>query len=348
METNFDPNGVGVANGNVFGFPVNEQEASIVIIPVPWDATASYGKGTSNGPQAVLDASTQLDFFHPQLPKAWNTKVFLTEISEEIKSINDQLCIDTEQYLSFLENGGSLAQNPAFKHIVQKVNEASEQLTNNLKERAISLINEQKIVAVLGGEHSTPLGLIQAIDAQQKPFGILHIDAHADLREAYEDFQESHASIMFNVLKTCKHLEKLVQVGIRDVAQSEVEIIEQDARVVTFFDWDIKRNEYEGMTWKKQVELILHNLPNEVYVSFDIDGLKPALCPNTGTPVAGGFELEQVTYLLFQLVESGRKIIGFDLNEVSNGRNGDWDANVGARALWNLVCATEKSRLINY
>ena len=64
--TQFDPNGVGIANGNIFGFPYSEQEADIVIIPIPWDATASYGKGTSNGPQAILDASTQLDFYHPE------------------------------------------------------------------------------------------------------------------------------------------------------------------------------------------------------------------------------------------------------------------------------------------
>ena len=67
MHNNFDPNGVGIANGNLFGFPVTESEADIVIIPIPWDATASYGKGTSDGPQALLDASTQLDFYHPKI-----------------------------------------------------------------------------------------------------------------------------------------------------------------------------------------------------------------------------------------------------------------------------------------
>lgn len=348
MDTNFDPNGVGIANGNIFGFPVNEAEANIVIIPVPWDATASYGKGTSNGPQAVLDASTQLDFFHPQLPNAWNTKVFLTEISSEIKEINDQLCIDTEQYIAFLENGGTLKSNPAFKKIVDKVNEASKNLSENLKERASELLNQKKLVAVLGGEHSTPLGLIQAINQHVDSFGILHIDAHADLREAYEDFEESHASIMFNVLKTCDKLEKLVQVGIRDIAHSEVLITQNDSRVKTFFDWDLKNQNFEGITWKEQVKQIIQELPSNIYISYDIDGLNPSLCPNTGTPVAGGFEIEQMNYLLFSLVEAGKKIIGFDLNEVSNGRNGDWDANVGARVLWNLVCAAEKSRLLNY
>jgi agmatinase len=95
------------------------------------------------------------------------------------------------------------------------------------------------------------------------------------------------------------------------------------------------------------VQDIINELPQHVYISFDIDGLKPELCPHTGTPVAGGFELQEIRFLLFQLIEAGKKIIGFDLNEVSPGEVGDWDANVGARALWELVCVTEKSRRIN-
>ena len=344
----FDPNGVGIANGNIFGFPVEEQNADIVIIPVPWDATASYGKGTSDGPKAILDASTQLDFYHPQLPEAWNTQVFMTPISSEMKQINDQMCIDTVQYIGFLEEGGELDENSPYNEVLEQVNATSDLLRNNLKERATKLLAENKIVAVLGGEHSTPLGLMEALNDQGQPFGVLQIDAHADLREAYEGFQQSHASIMYNVLQSCNNLQKLVQVGIRDIAHSEVLLSESDPRVKTFYDWDLKKGLYEGQTWKEQVAMILNELPDRVYISFDIDGLLPSLCPNTGTPVVGGFELEQINYLFFQLVESGRKIIGFDLNEVSPGDSGDWDANVGARALWNLVCAAEKSRKLNY
>jgi agmatinase len=343
----FDPNGVGIANGNIFGFPVSESEADIVIIPVPWDATASYGKGTSDGPKAILEASTQLDFYHPQLPKAWETKVYMAPISEEWRAINTDLCMRAIEYIQFLEEGGSIADRPEFEETLTTIGDAQTALKDNLRERATSLIQQGKVVAVLGGEHSTPLGLIEAIDAQGEPFGVLQIDAHADLRDAYEGFGQSHASIMFNVLKNCPNLSRLVQVGIRDVAGSEVEIIENDERVRTFFDWDIKNRQYEGESWKQIVDSIIRELPERVYVSFDIDGLNPSLCPNTGTPVAGGFELQQVSYLVFKLVEAGKKIVGFDLNEVSPGNEGDWDANVGARALWNLVCAAEKSRKLN-
>ncbi|MFN5910723.1 MAG: agmatinase family protein [Bacteroidota bacterium] len=341
----FDPNGVGIANGNIFGFPVSEEEADIVIIPVPWDATASYGKGTSEGPSAILEASTQLDFFHPKLEQAYNTKVFMAPISAEWQTINRDLCEKAIDYIEFLENGGDIAQNPSFKTLVNHINATQSALKENLRERALSLLENGKLVAVLGGEHSTPLGLIEAIDSRGDAFGILQIDAHADLRDAYEGFEQSHASIMFNVLQRCKNMIRLVQVGIRDVSESEVNLVaESEGRVVTHYDWNIKEAMFRGSSWAEQVDRIISDLPPNVYISFDIDGLRPELCPNTGTPVAGGFALEEINYLLFRLVESGRRIVGFDLNEVAPGESGDWDANVGARALWNLVCATEKSR----
>ena len=341
----FDPNGVGIANGNIFGFPVTEDEADIVIIPVPWDATASYGKGTSDGPRAILEASTQLDFYHHSLQKAYETKVFLTPISREWKEINDRLCLPGIEYIQFLEEGGRLEENVDFQETVKEITTAQLALAEQLEERAIHLLNKGKIVAVLGGEHSTPFGLINAIDKLNKPFGILQIDAHADLRNAYEGFDQSHASIMFNAIESCKNLIKLVQVGIRDIAESEVELIHSSNGLIeTFFDWDLKAQHYQGVNWHDQVTQIIASLPENVYISFDIDGLTPSLCPNTGTPVVGGLELEQVNYLIFELVKSGKKIVGFDLNEVAPGTSDDWDANVGARALWNLVCATEYSR----
>jgi agmatinase len=133
-----------------------------------------------------------------------------------------------------------------------------------------------------------------------------------------------------------------VQVGIRDVAQSEVDLIAENDKITTFFDWDLKNAEFEGQTWSDQVKEIIAVLPSKVYVSFDIDALRPELCPNTGTPVPGGFSLEQMNYLLFALAASGKTIIGFDLNEVGDD---PWDANVGARALWNLCCSATLSKL---
>ncbi len=339
----FNPDGVGISNGNIFGFPVTESDANIVIIPIPWDATASYGKGTSNGPKSILEASTQLDFYHPQLNDACLTRVFMTPISNDWIEINDKLCLESIEYIQYLEEGHQ--DISPYLDFIKRMNATQLALKENLRERCIKLIQEKRIVGVLGGEHSTPLGLIEALNEKYSEFGILQIDAHADLRDSFENFEQSHASIMYNVIKNCHHATKLVQVGIRDIAKIEIDVIQTSHnRIKTFFDWDIKRNLYNGINWNSQVESIINELPQNVYISFDIDGLNPSLCPNTGTPVPGGFELEEINYLIFKLVESGRRIIGFDLNEVSPGQNGDWDANVGARALWNLVCATEKSR----
>jgi agmatinase len=340
----FDPNGVGIANGNIFGFPYTESEATMVIIPIPWDATASYGKGTSNGPEAILEASTQLDFYHPDLDRAYDTKVYMSPVSEEWKEINAHCCEQGMEYISYLEAHGEEKALLKYQPVLEEINTAHEALRANLKERCLDLIAQGKIPAVLGGEHSTPLGLIQALNDTYEDFGILQIDAHADLRDAYEGFDQSHASIMFNVLKHAQNMSKLVQVGIRDVSEREVHLSRDSERVHTYFDWALKNEQYTGKTWQNQVDEIVAQLPQNVYVSFDIDGLKPELCPHTGTPVAGGFELQEISYLLFTLANSGRRIIGFDLNEVAPGETGDWDANVGARALWQLVCACEKSR----
>jgi agmatinase len=336
---NFDPNGVGVNNGNVFGFPYSIEDAEIVLIPVPWDATASFGKGTSNGPQQVLDASPQLDFFHPKFADAWKTRIAMLPISQEWKTKNDEWCEKAMEYIAFLEEGGNLTDKPEYQRFLAEIGEVQRQLADEISAQATRFREQGKLVGLLGGEHSTPLGLIESL-AAEGPLGILQLDAHADLRDAYEGFQQSHASIMFNALKV-KNVTKLVQVGIRDVAQSEIDLIESDERIATFFDWEIKDSQFGGKTWAAQVREIIAELPERVYVSFDIDALKPYLCPNTGTPVPGGFELEELTYLLFELAQSGKKIVGFDLNEVGDD---EWDANVGARALWNLCIATKASQ----
>ena len=192
-----------------------------------------------------------------------------------------------------------------------------------------------KVPAVLGGDHSTPLGLMQAVAEQEGDFGILQIDAHADLRNAYEGFTYSHASIMFNALKI-PQLKKLVQVGIRDICQAEAVMAEKNERIRIFYDSDLKTAAFEGKSWKEQVKEIVEELPEKVYVSFDIDGLDPKLCSATGTPVPGGFEFEEAMYLIKSVVESGRKIVAFDLCEVGPGED-EWNGNVGARVLYRMA-----------
>jgi agmatinase len=120
-------------------------------------------------------------------------------------------------------------------------------------------------------------------------------------------------------------------------------INESNGRIKTFYDWKLREDQYMGMSWTTICNQIIAELPSHVYISFDIDGLDPKLCPNTGTPVAGGLELQQAFYLLSKLVDSGKTIIGFDLCEVTPGQD-EWDGNVGARVLYKLCNLMWKSR----
>ena len=210
-----------------------------------------------------------------------------------------------------------------------------------MKQTSSHFLHQSSIVGVVGGDHSSPLGLIEALSEIHHSFGILHIDAHADLRLSYEGIQYSHASIMNNALK-CSGVKKLVQVAVRDVSSPEIALAQEDSRIVMFSDNHLKENEFQGVSWHQQCLIIVNALPEKVYISFDIDGLMPDLCPNTGTPVAGGLSYNQAVYLLHVLKRSGRQIIGFDLCEVSPGAESDWDANVGARILYKLAVLAGK------
>ena len=105
----------------------------------------------------------------------------------------------------------------------------------------------------------------------------------------------------------------------------------------------LSERKMQGESWSVLSDEIIQHLPQEVYISFDIDGLDPRFCPHTGTPVPGGLDLKEAFYLIKKVAQSGRKIIGFDLNEVAPGHTSEWDANVGARLLyklcgWTLSC----------
>jgi agmatinase len=202
-----------------------------------------------------------------------------------------------------------------------------------------SEIARGKLVALIGGDHSSPFGAIRAHAEAHPGLGVLHIDAHADLRVAFEGFTHSHASIMHNVMTKIPEVGRLVQVAIRDFSEDEYRTIEKsDGRIRTHFDADLSRRRFAGESWKSQCERIVKDLPKSVYVSFDIDGLEPTLCPHTGTPVPGGLQFAEATALIAEVVHSGRRIVGVDLNEVVPGPDGDqWDGNVGARMLYKMI-----------
>lgn len=330
----YNPSGVGEINGNLLGLPFDYESAKLIVFAVPWEVTVSYGAGTANGPQRILDASIQLDLFDFDNPEGWKQGIFLVEIPQDILEKNNYYRDLAAQIIERLAQGKKLTDTPDLTPVLTEINQASQQVNQWLFTQSQAAINQGKRVAVIGGDHSSPLGYFQALAVKYPNFGILHIDAHADLRDAYEEFEFSHASIMFNAMKI-PQISKLVQIGLRDICHDEVQIIDKsNSRIVAYYDQTIKQKLYSGTTWIDLCQEMISHLPEYVHISFDVDGLDPKLCPNTGTPVPGGLELEQSFCLFRELVKSGRKIIGFDVCEVGDA---EWDGNVGARIVYKLA-----------
>jgi agmatinase len=334
--SNFDPNSAGNPNNNIFGLPFSEDDAKLVLLPIPWEVTVSFGSGTARSAEQIMKASLQVDLFDPDSPDAWKEGFYLKEPDRKILLKSDYLRKEAELYIDYISKGDVVENNQFMCKTLREVNEGGHFLNGWVYQQSKLLLDQNKIVGLLGGDHSTPLGFMKAIGEKHGDFGVLQIDAHCDLREAYEGFVYSHASIMYNALKEIPQLQKLVQVGIRDYSHGEYEFIQQNSdRIRTYFEREIRERRYDGESFKKISQEIIDQLPDKIYISFDIDGLDPKLCPNTGTPVPGGFQTEEVYYIFNQIAKAGKKIVGFDLSEVSTSENG-WDANVGARVLFKL------------
>lgn len=332
----FDVNSVGNPNNNIFGLPFTEEDARLIVLPVPWEVTVSFGSGTARSAEQIFKASLQVDLFDRDNPDCWRHGFYLKDADKKILLKSDYLRKEAELYIDYISRGEEVGNNQFMCKTLKEVNEGSLLLNNWVYHQTKALLENNKLVGLLGGDHSIPLGYLKALAEKKGEFGILQIDAHCDLREGYEDFTYSHASIMYNALKEIPQLKKLVQVGIRDYSQGEWEFIQDNKnRLSVYFDKDIRTRQYEGERFKDIVDEIVSQLPQKVYISFDVDGLDPKLCPNTGTPVQGGFETEQVFYLFDAVRKAGKQIIGFDLCEVSTSETG-WDANVGARILFKL------------
>ena len=327
----FNPS--SMASGkNLFGLPFDEDESEVVILPVPWEVTVSFAAGTALAPKAILQASKQVDLYDADAPEAWKAGIFMRPLDKNIFQWGKELRKKAEKYFELLEENDD-ENTKKIQALSTEINRAGASLRDGIQREMRHLLEQGKLPALLGGDHGTPLGFMHALSEFYDDFGILQLDAHCDLRNAYEGLEFSHASIMFNALKI-PQVKKIVQVSVRDYCEEELNVMNNsNGRVKIFFDSDLKRSAYNNESWREQCHRIIAELPENVYISFDIDGLDPKLCPHTGTPVAGGFEFEQAVYLVHQMVQSGRKIIGFDLNEVGNK---SWDANVGARMLYKL------------
>lgn len=328
----FDPNTNGHFHQGIFGLPFDVDEAGLVLLPVPWDATVSYGEGAAKGPFTIWKASQQIDLHDELRPGMWGNGYAMAPISQEWQQSSEQCRQQVKAYLI-----GDEPDAPA------TIDYACEQLNQAVEARSLQYLRNGQQVGVVGGEHSVMLGLLRALTQyhNQSP-GVLQIDAHCDLRPQYEGLTYSHASVFYNALEEGL-IRHLVPVGIRDYAEIEAALMARQASIITpFSNAYLREAEFSGECWQTLCDRIIAALPQLVYVSFDIDGLDPALCPNTGTPVPGGLGYDQAAYLLHRLSASGRTVVGFDLCEVAPGAGNqeEWDGNVGARILYHLCNET--------
>ncbi|MDX1363605.1 agmatinase [Arenibacter latericius] len=245
------------------------EKAKVVLIPVPYDGTSTWGKGADKGPEAFLEASENMELY-------------------DIET-------DSEVY----QQGVYLA-NP--------VDEKSspEAMVNAVHDKTKEYIKRNKFVTVFGGEHSISIGTIRAFNECFDNLTVLHIDAHADLRESYDGTKYNHACAVHEASQTTN----LIQVGIRSMDAIEKTFMDEEK---TFFAHDMVLDEY----WMdKVVDLMTDN----VFITFDLDALDPSIMPSTGTPEPGGlFYYETLEFL--KQVFTEKNVVGFDIVELCPNEN---------------------------
>jgi agmatinase len=251
----------------------NKGNARVHIIPVPYEATTSYGKGTANGPRAIFDASQEVELFDDEL---W---------AEPFK----------------------IGIHSAEPIVMKKMEPAAQKPFQELYEQIKPLIETDRFPIVVGGEHSLTLGAIRACAERYKDLSVLQIDAHCDLRPAYEGNPYSHASVAFRIYETlAKPL--ITQVGIRNVSWEEVKWMEEEHPKVNIY-W--ARNQDK---WNFQE--IINTLSNNVYLTIDVDGLDSGIMPATGTPEPGGMSWYQLMELI-KLLCVKKNVVAADVVELS-------------------------------
>ena len=320
----------------IFGCLAEYSSSELILLSVPWSVTQSFGGGAEKGPEMIRQASSQLDFFSLKEKDIRKQGIYFKALPKTLQTLNQKARQKALPIIALEEK----APNSFPLSLIEEINQACAQMQSYVYEETKQVLKVGKKIGLIGGDHSVSEGAIGYLGEVLKgDFGVLHIDAHADLRKSYQGFSHSHASVMFNVMNKSWPPKALVQVGVRDFSEEEYKLIKSQKSIHTFFDESLKAKLFEGQTWQALVDSMLSCLPEKVYVSLDVDGLSPCVFPNTGTPVPGGLSFEQTVYLLNKLSEN-REVIGFDLVEIaqSTGQKAVLDGITGAHLLYKL-CA---------
>ena len=276
--------------------PTNYEQSRVVVVPLPYEGTVSYGEGASRGPDAILQASSQLEMY-----------------DEELEREVDEVGLFT------------------LPPVVAAPGDTPESYMQAIHQAALPPAQDGKLLLGLGGEHSVTYGLWTALLEARggKPFSILQLDAHADLRPTYHDTPHSHACIMARAHELGL---PFVQVGIRSLSAPEARFLKSTGLEANMFF----AHKVAATNDERWMEQVLERLGDEVFVTFDIDGLDPSLVPGTGTPEPGGLQWYPTLRLLRQ-VATHKTIIGMDINEVAPIEGSHASEFVAARLAWKMV-----------
>ena len=334
-----DPNAAAAADSGLFGLPFGPAAAHVHVHGVPFGATTYSRQGTERAPEAHLAARRQIDLFDLRFGRPYERGIWMAPIDVGIARWNEEA---RSVAAPIIARGGAEASDEASVRIVDERSDAvAEMVRAFFDERLVA----ERLPVLVGGDHSTPFGAIAACAEHRPGLGVLQFDAHADLRPAYEGFRRSHASILDNVLGEIDGVARLIQVGVRDLCEQEFDAIVEDDRITAVLENELADARLDGEV-QTLAERTLELLPDDVYVTFDVDALDPSLCPSTGTPVPGGLSWDEAIVWLEALARAGKRVVGMDLVEVSPGPDGDpegtsWDAIVGARLLYRMIGAAQ-------
>ena len=259
--------------------------AAMAVLPVPYDGTSTWIKGADKGPFAILEASANMELY-------------------DIET-------DSEVYKK-----GIYTADPV------KENRSPEQMTEAVQKETARLLNHNKFVVTLGGEHSISIGAIQAHAGKYDDLTVLQIDAHTDLRPEYEGSKFNHACVMARVREWCPY----VQVGIRSMDVIEKPFVVQDH---IFYAEDIRK----GISWMDEA---IGKLTKNVYLTFDLDALDPSIMPSTGTPEPGGLYWNETIQFLRRVVEQ-RNLIGFDVVELCPNKQDKSSDFLAAKLIYKIL-----------
>ena len=261
------------------------ETSKVVILPIPYDSTTTWRSGSRDGPLAIIDASEHLELYDHEL--------------------------DRESHLVGIHTLPEL--QPSMK--------GPEETVMRVHEVASDLIRKDKFVVMLGGEHSLTVGMVKAFRERFDNLSVLQLDAHADLRDSYEDSKYSHACVMRRVLEYCP----IVQVGIRSLCEEEHRFLTQN-QMQPFFA--------EGLPL--DIDGIVSALSTDVYVTIDLDVLDPSIMPAVGTPQPGGISWHEILKLLRRVAET-RRIVGCDLVELCPAEGPPSCAFLAAKLAYKLI-----------